>query len=49
MTEEEVKQEMDQSFLKVKPKVEAMTHILMDAFQIGWVEGFNLGVKIGRQ
>ena len=37
MTEEEVKTKMQEGLTKLQPKVAEMTHIIMDAYQ----EGFN--------
>lgn len=37
MTEEDVRKKMDKGFGKIRPKVAAMTNLIMDAYQ----EGFN--------
>ena len=47
MTEEEIRQLMEEGFSKVKPKVGEMTNLLMDIYETGWKNGFGIGVKVG--
>lgn len=42
MTEEEVKQKMREGFDKVTPKVATMTNILMDVYQAGFSNCWEL-------
>lgn len=36
MTEEEVRKKMDEGFGKIRPKVAAMTNLIMDAYKEGF-------------
>ena len=43
MTEAEVKGIMGDSFGQVKPIIEKMTHLIMDAYQKGFLTGMEIG------
>jgi len=36
MTEEDVRKKMDEGFEKIRPKVAAMTNLIMDSYQEGF-------------
>ena len=42
MTEEDVKKKMDEGFERVRPKVAAMTYLIMDAYEEGFKCCFEL-------
>ena len=44
MTEEELKIKLDESFKSVKPIVEQVTHLIMDAYE----KGFDSGLEVGK-
>ena len=44
MTENDLKNMLDNSLNDVKPIIEKMTHLIMDAYEIG----FNSGLEIGK-
>ena len=46
MTENEVKKELTKSFDDVKPIIQKMTNFIMDAYEIGFDAGFNLGKNL---
>ena len=43
MTEQEVREKIDNGFDEVKPIVEKMTHLIMDAYEKGITVGMELG------
>lgn len=45
MTEDELKQKMDDDFKNLSPIIDKMTHLIMDAYE----QGVNFGIELGKE
>jgi hypothetical protein len=45
MTEDELKQKMNDDFKNLSPIIDKMTHLIMDAYE----QGVNFGIELGKE